>query len=98
MGLTAHQHRKATSRRHPYDEKQRILLEEVEIQVAARENRKSERVDKIPTELVLVGGAAIIDDLTKICNKIWKSGKWWAQRTLIITLRNRSCYQTAPLA
>ena len=31
-------------------------------------------VDNIPAELVQAGGEAIIDILTAICNKIWKTG------------------------
>ena len=42
----------------------------------------------IPAELVQAGGEAMIDILTAIFNKIWKTGEWpttWTQ-SLIITL------------
>ena len=49
---------------------------------------KSVGVYNIPAELVQAGGEAMIDILTSICNKIWKTGKWpttWTQ-SLVITL------------
>ena len=33
-------------------------------------------VDNIQAELVQAGGEAMIDILTSVCNKIWKTGKW----------------------
>ena len=35
---------------------------------------KSAGVDNVPAELVQAGGGAMIDILTSICNKIWKTG------------------------
>ena len=49
---------------------------------------KSAGMDNIPAELVQAGGEAMIDILTSICNKIWKTGEWpttWTQ-SLVITL------------
>ena len=49
---------------------------------------KSAGVGSIPAELVQAGGEAMIDVLTTICNKIWKTGEWpttWTQ-SLVITL------------
>ena len=45
-------------------------------------------MDNIPAELVQAGGEAMLDILTSICNKIWKTGLWpstWIQ-SLVITL------------
>ena len=52
--------------------------------VAALKWGNSAGADNIPTEL---GGETMIDVLTKICNKIWKTGEWptpWTQS--LITL------------
>ena len=65
-----------------------ILFEEVEIAVASLKKRKSAGVDNIPAELVQAGGETMIDVLTEICNRIWRTGEWptpWTQ-SLIITL------------
>ena len=59
-----------------------ILREEVEAAVKTLKMGKSDVVDNIPAELVQVGGEAMIDMLTTICNKIWKTGEWsttWTQ-------------------
>ena len=59
--------------------------------MAALKKEKSAGVDNIPVELVLAGGESMSDVLTKIFNKIWKTGEWttpWTQ-SLIITLQNR---------
>ena len=48
---------------------------------------KSAGVDNILAELVEAGEEAMIDILTSICNKIWKTGEWpttWTQ-SLVIT-------------
>ena len=74
---------------------QPILREEVEITVAALKKGKSAGVDNIPAELVQAGGEPMIDVLTKICNKIWKTGEWptpWTQ-SLIITLPKKGNLQ-----
>ena len=72
-----------------------ILREEVEAAVKARKMGKSAGVDNIPAELVQAGGEAMIDILTTICNKIWKTGKWpttWSQ-SLVITLPKKDNLQ-----
>ena len=72
----------------PDEEHLPILREEVEAAVKALGIRKSAGVDNIPAELVQAGGEAMIDILTAICNKIWKTGEWpttWTQ-SIVITL------------
>ena len=67
----------------------------MEAAVKALKMRKSAGVDNIPAELVQAGGEAMIDILTAICNKIWKTGEWpttWTQ-SLIITLRKKGNLQ-----
>ena len=74
----------------PDKEHHPILREEVEAAVKALKMGKSAGVDSIPAELVQAGGEAMIDILTTICNKIWKTGEWpstWTQ-SLVITLPN----------
>ena len=49
---------------------------------------KSAGLDNIPAALVQAGGEGIIEILTTVCNKIWKTGEWpttWTQ-SLVITL------------
>ena len=56
---------------------------------------KSAGVDNIPAELVQAGGEAMIDILTTICNKIWKTGEWpttWTQ-SQVITLPKKGNLQ-----
>ena len=68
---------------------QPILREEVEIAAA------SLKKDNIPAELVQAGGETMIDVLTEICNKIWRTGEWptpWTQ-SLIITLPKKGNLQ-----
>ena len=74
---------------------QPILREEVEIAVASLKKGKSAGVDNIPAELVQAGGETMIDVLTEICNRIWRTGKWptpWTQ-SLIITLPKKGNLQ-----
>ena len=76
----------------PEEDLQPILREEVEIAVASL---KSARVDNIPAELVQAGGETMIDLLTEICNRIWRTGEWptpWTQ-SLIITLPKKGNLQ-----
>ena len=56
--------------------------------IASLKKGKSVEVDKIPTELVQAGGETMIDVLTEICNRIWRTGEWLTQWTqsLSITL------------
>ena len=61
-----------------------ILREEVETGVKALKMGKSAGVANIPAELVQAGGEAMIDILTTICNKIWKTREWpttWTYHT-----------------
>ena len=63
-----------------------ILREEMEAAVKALKMGKSVGVDNIPAELVQAGREAMIDILTTICNKIWKTGEWpttWTQSPVI---------------
>ena len=56
---------------------------------------RSDGMDNISAELVQAGGAAMIDILTTICNKIWKTGEWpttWTQ-CLVITLPKKGNLQ-----
>ena len=79
----------------PDEEHHPILWEEVEAAVKALQMGKSAGVDNIPAELVHAGGEAIIDILTAICNKNWKTGKWlttWTQ-SLVITLPKKGNLQ-----
>ena len=65
--------------------------------VKALKMRKSAGVDNTPAELVQAGGVAIIDILTTICNKIWKTGEWpttWTQSLVITLPKKGSCVRT----
>ena len=79
----------------PHEEHHPILREEVEVAVKALKIVKSAGVDNIPAELVQAKGEAMIDILTIICNKIWKTGEWptiWTQ-SLVITLPKKGNLQ-----
>ena len=79
----------------PDEEHHPILREEEEAAVKALRMGKSAGVDNIPAELVQAGGEAMIDILTSICNKIWKTGEWpttWTQ-SLVITLPKKGNLQ-----
>ena len=67
----------------------------MEAAVEALKMGKSADVDNIPAELVQAGGEAMIDILTSICNKIWKTREWpttWTQ-SLVITLPKKGNLQ-----
>ena len=67
----------------------------MEAVVKALKMGKSAGVDNIPAELVQAGGEAMIDILTAICNKIWKTGEWpttWTQ-SLVITFPKKGNLQ-----
>ena len=56
---------------------------------------KSAGVDTIPAELVQAGEESMIDILTTVCNKIWKTGELpttWTQ-SLVITLPKKGNLQ-----
>ena len=74
----------------PKEDLQPILREEVEIAVASLKKGKSAGVDNIPAELVQAGGETMIDVLTEICNRIWRTP--WTQ-SLIITLPKKGYLQ-----
>ena len=79
----------------PEEDLQPILREEVEIAVASLKKGKSAGVDNIPAGLVQAGGETMIDVLTEICNRIWRTGEWptpWTQ-SLIITLPKMGNFQ-----
>ena len=79
----------------PDEERHPIQGEEVEAAVKALKMGKSAGVDNIPAELVQAGGDAMIDILTTICNKIWKTEEWpttWTQ-SLVITLPKKGNMQ-----
>ena len=71
----------------PHEEHHPILRKEVEAAVKSLKMGKSAGVDNIPAELVQAG-EAMIDILSAIGNKIWKTEEWpttWTQ-SLVITL------------
>ena len=62
------------------DEEHHPILQKAAVKALKIEN--SAEVDNIAAELVQVSGEVMIDILTSICNKIWKTGKWpttWTQ-------------------
>ena len=74
---------------------QTILRKEVQIAVASLKKGKSAGVDNIPAELVQAGGETMIDVLTEICNRIFRTGEWPTPCTqsLIITLPKKGNLQ-----
>ena len=78
----------------PDEELHPILREEAEAAVKAPKMERSAVVDNIRTELVQAGDA-MIDILTAICNKIWKTREWptsWTQ-SLVNTLPKKGNMQ-----
>ena len=74
-----------------------ILCVEVEIAVASLKKGKSAGVNNIPAELVQAGGETMIDVLTEICNRIWRTGEWptpWS-KSLIIKQPKKATYSSA---
>ena len=79
----------------PEEDLQPIRHEEVEIAVASLKKGKSAGVDNIPAELVQAGGETMIDVLTEICNRIWRTGEWptpWTPGMGSITLKCNSLH------
>ena len=79
----------------PDEEHHPNLQEAVEAAVKALKVGKSAGVDNIPAELVQAGRETMIDILTSICNKIWKTGEWpttWTQ-SLVITFPKKGNLQ-----
>ena len=59
----------------PEEDLQPILYEKAEIAVASLKKGKSSGLDNIPAELVQAGGETMVDVLTEICNRIWRTGE-----------------------
>ena len=79
----------------PEEDLQPILREEVEVAVASMKKGKSAGVDNVPAELAQAGGETMIDVLTEICNRIWRTGEWptpWTQ-SLITALPKKGNLQ-----
>ena len=79
----------------PDDNLQPILRGKVEIAVASLKKGKSAGIDNIQAELVQAGEETLIDILTEICNRIWRTGEWptpWTQ-SLIISLPKKGNLQ-----
>ena len=75
---------------------QPILHMEIEIAVASLKKGKSAGVHYIPAELVQAGREIMINVLTEICNRVWRTGEWptpWTQ-LLIITLPKKATYSS----
>ena len=73
----------------------RSSMRKLRFAVASLKKGKSAGVDNIPVELVQAGGESMIDVLTEICNRIWRTGEWptpWTQ-SLIITLSKKGNLQ-----
>ena len=79
----------------PVGKDHHILREDVGAAVNAVKMGKSGGVDNILADLIQAGGEAMIDILTSICNKTWKTGEWpatWTQ-SLVITLPRKGNLQ-----
>ena len=79
----------------PEEDLQPILREEVETAEASLKKGKSAGFDNIPAELVQAGGETMIDVLTEICDRIWRTGEWptpWTQ-SLVISLPKKGSLQ-----
>ena len=79
----------------PQEDLQSILRAKVEIAVASLKKGKSAGVNNIPAELVQAGEETMIDVLTEICSRIWRTGEWpspWTQ-SLNITLPKKGNIQ-----
>ena len=79
----------------PDEEHYSILREEVEAAAKALKMGKSAGMDNIAAQLVQAGGEAMIEILSAICNKIWRTGEWpttWTQ-SLVITLPKKGNLQ-----
>ena len=69
-----------------------IFREEFEIAVAAMKRGNSAGIDNIAAELAQAGGQTKVDVLTKMCNKIWKTGERpapWPQPLIITSLKRQ---------
>jgi hypothetical protein len=59
-----------------YDLEPDILLEEIDKAMFSLSNGKSAGPDGIPIELIKAAGEEGVRVMTKLCNKIWKTGLW----------------------
>ena len=67
-------------------ESTQVLKEEVEEAIKSMKIGKSAGIDNIPAELIKYGGPEMINALTIICQRIWKSKEWpdeWTKSILI---------------
>src|SRR6218665_2464266 len=88
-----------------YEMEPEVMEAEVEWAIKQLKDNKAPGQDGIPIELIKAGEDATIKIITKICNNIWKIGKWpedWKGSTLIPIFKNgdaRSCdnYRTIAL-
>ena len=63
--------------------------------MASLKTGKSAEVDNIPAELVQAGGETMVDVLTEICNRIWRTGERPIQ-SLITTLPKKGQLAALP--
>src|SRR6218665_2545334 len=64
-----------------------VMEAEVEWAIEQLKDNKAPGQDGIPTELIKAGEDATIKIIKKICNNIWKTGKWpedWKGLTFIL--------------
>jgi hypothetical protein len=69
------------------DQKDYILMEEVEAAIRRLKPRKSPGPDNITGELLQAGGEALVKEMHAICNKIWKEGdppEEWTKSVLVV--------------
>ena len=73
-----------------------VRKHEIAVAILKKGEESDTGVDNIPAELaVQLGGETMIDVLTDICNRIWRTGEWptpWTQ-SLIITLPKKGNLQ-----
>src|SRR6201996_4394370 len=62
------------------------LRSEVEKAMQSVNLKKAPGADGVPIELLRYGGLKVIDEMNKICQEVWKTGKWpedWGHSTFI---------------